>query len=305
MDRRDSKEDALGEFKFDIEHALSMYATGFSTIPAEGIYEKELLAPLMSVIEKCHIYLIGFVPSIDFVEADQKENKLLLYFKILGDNHTIEFDLPEETHLVKGDKGFWLSDKQGKRSWPSEVEMQNKLCHESDIVNFDIQYIGQAYGQDGSRNAIDRLLKHETLQKISLKGVPEGYTLTLLLLEIQANNQIFTTFAQNQEESSVRIKSGLDKLFGTNEKERITLYEASLIRYFEPHFNKEFKNSFPSTNLKLLQECYDKDFAAVVAEICIDNLPFKLFSKTIEPKYYHMAQHNLHKEDDRNFFFGL
>jgi hypothetical protein len=81
------------------------------------------------------------------------------------------------------------------------------------------------------------------------------------------------------------------------------LFEAAFIRYFSPQFNKEFKNSFPSTNLKVLEDCYDKDFSAVFAEINIDGLPFQLCSESISAKHYHFAKHDLHKEKDRKAFF--
>lgn len=57
--RKLSMEDFFGKAAFDIEHALGMYAISFCTIPAEGIYDKDALEPLMGVIETCHIYLIG------------------------------------------------------------------------------------------------------------------------------------------------------------------------------------------------------------------------------------------------------
>lgn len=161
-------------------------------------------------------------------------------------------------------------------------------------------------GEDGSRHALDRLKKHETLQKIAVKGIPEGCSLTILMLAIEPANQLITMFnpwAKDKSQGSDRIKKGLDKLFETNEAERTTLYEASLIRYFQPPFNKEFKNSFPSTNLKVLADCYDKDFSAVAAEISIDELPFWLFSAAVERKPYHIAKHDLHTDAARRVFF--
>jgi len=306
--KQSKKEELFGHALYDVEHALGMYALSFCTIPAEGIYDKEALEPLMSVIESCHIYLIGYTPIIDFVGAEQVDSKLNLKFNMTGSEHIVSYDLPSGVSLKRDGELHYLEDESGQRYWPNENDMQLRLSNESNEVNFDIKYIGQAYGKDGSRNAIDRLLKHETLQKISLKGVPDGYRLTLLLLAIQPNNQLFTVmnpFAQNNEEGSQRITSGLDKLFNTTEQERIALYEASLIRYFYPEFNKEFKDSFPSTNLKILQDCYEKDFAAVIAEICIDDLPFKLFSESVAASHYHIAKHNLHKSEDRKIFFGM
>jgi len=201
-----------------------------------------------------------------------------------------------------------LQDKTGEKYWPNEEDLQVTLSSESKAVNFEVKYIGQAYGDGGSRNAIDRLLKHETLQKISLKGVPDGHKLSLLMLSIEPSTQLFTVmnpFAKNLDEGGARIKSGLDKLFNTTEEERISLYEAALIRYFYPEFNIEFKDSFPSTNLKILQDCYKKDFCAVVAEINIDELPFRLCSEKIKPAFSHIAKHDLHKDEDRKMFFGF
>jgi hypothetical protein len=300
--------DVFGKAAFDIEHALGMYALSFCTIPAEGIYDKDALASLGSVPDTCHIYLIGYTPRIDFVGAEQKDRNLLLSFEVLSEMHVIDYPLPGGLSLKTDGELWYLSDSSGRRSWPNAIEMQTRLAATAGAIKFEVKYVGQAYGQDGSRNAIDRLLKHETLQKIALKGVPEGYRLTLLLLAIEPSNQLITSinpFAKNTEESGTRIQQGLDKLFNTTEEERISLYEAALIRYFYPDFNKEFKDSFPSTNLKILRDCYEKDFSALVAEICIDDLPFRLWSSAVEPKLYHIAKHDLHKGEERRMFFGL
>jgi hypothetical protein len=186
-------------------------------------------------------------------------------------------------------------------------EIFQKIAHTHDCLRFDIQYIGQAYGADGSRNALDRLRKHETLQKIALQGVPDGYRLELILLEVVPGTRVITVFnpkAEDQTQGGERIKAGLDKLFGTDEKERVSLFEAAFIRYFRPTFNEKFKDSFPSTNMKVLQDCYAKDFSAIIAEIGFDELPYKLFSDQVEVKDHHMASFNLSTEEDRAVFFS-
>ena len=285
-----------------------MYALSFCTIPAEGIYDKDALASLSPVLDKCHIYLIGYTPRIEFIEAEQKDQHLLLSFEILSEKHVLDYELPEGFSLRTDGDLWYVGDASGRRFWPNENELLTRLAASTDAIKFEVKYVGQAYGQDGSRNAIDRLLKHETLQKISLKGVPQGYRLTLLLLAIEPSNQLITSinpFAKNTQDGGTRIQQGLSKLFNTTEEERISLYEAALIRYFYPDFNKEFKDSFPSTNLKILRDCYEKDFSAVVAEICIDELPFRLWSSGVESKLYHIAKHDLHKNEDRRMFFGL
>jgi hypothetical protein len=307
----ESRQSGKGPFDhglYEIEHVLSMYAISSCTFPAEFIYNKEALAPLMDIIESCHIYLIGYLPQVYFVSVDDNDGKLNLKFIVSGNEYTVSYDLSDGDSLKHEDGRYYVEDALGKRYWPNQNDIQLRLSMETEAVNFEIKYIGQAYGKDGSRNALDRLTKHETLQKIALKGVPDGYTLTLLLLAVQPNTQMVTLinpFADEKDDDNQRVRSGLDKLFNTTEQEQVALYEASLIRYFRPEFNIEFKNSFPSTNLKILQDCYEKDFSAVSAEICIDEIPFRLFSKEVEADYQHFTYHNLHKDKARSIFFGF
>ncbi|WP_222709906.1 hypothetical protein [Reinekea thalattae] len=275
---------------------------------ADDIYDKEKLQPIKDTIKNCHIYLIGLTPIIHLVHAEQQSNILFLKYRVDKEIHSINVLLPEKVTLKSDNRKFYIEHPNGQRSWPSDEYIQTKLSNQTNSVNFEVKYIGQAYGKNGSRNAIDRLKSHETLQKIALKGIPEGYHLTLLLLSIQPNNQLYTLinpFAKNNKDSNARINSGVNKLYNTTEHERITLYEASLIRYFSPEFNKEFKDSFPCTNLKILQDCYDKDFSGIIAEICIDTLPFKLFTEKVKAKLYHIAKHDLHKNKNRRMFFNL
>jgi hypothetical protein len=51
-----SLKDRLSNAKFDVEHTINMYAEGFCTLPAEGIYDKNGIAPIQATIDKCHTY---------------------------------------------------------------------------------------------------------------------------------------------------------------------------------------------------------------------------------------------------------
>jgi len=292
---------------FDVEHALVLYADTFATLPASGIYDAAQLAPIMNEIEQCHIYLVGLTPKIDFVGARQKDQTLITTFEVGDGSYELEWPMPPGSKLEgNGDTGWLVRCADGQRVLPDQAAMGARLSAEHHASDFDILYIGQAFGEDGSRHALDRLRKHETLQKISLQGIPEGYNLTVLMLGIMPGNRLVTVmnpWAQDRSQGEQRIRNGLDKLFDTNEAERTTLFEASLIRYFQPQYNKVFKNSFPSTNLKVLADCYDKDFATVVAEISIDQLPFRLFSQAVPPKSDHIAKHDLHDDEARRIFF--
>lgn len=148
---------------FDIEHSLGMYATSYCTMPAEAIYDKSVLNPLMDVINTCHIYLIGLTPIIDFVDAKQVDSLLTLSYKIIDQRCDLCFKLPEG-HILKSEEGVpYIETRNSQRIWPEFNSIQALLSDKTDNINFEVKYVGQAYGKDGSRNAIDRLLKHETL----------------------------------------------------------------------------------------------------------------------------------------------
>lgn len=293
---------------FDVEHALSMYATSYVTMPAFGIYEDEIVARYIDQIRLCHIYIIGLTPKVDFIGAKQEAQHFVTSFEVGSQFCDLRWKLPKGAGLKgNNEEGWYVEDEDGDKIFPSTISIGKRLSSEHGPIGFKVLYIGQAYGDSGSRNALDRLKKHETPQKIAVKGIPEGYSLTILMLAIEPANGLITMFnpwAEDKNQGPDRIRNGLEKLFGTSEAERTTLYEASLIRYFKPHFNKEFKNSFPSTNMKILVDCYDKDFSAVIAEICIDELPYQLFSDEVETKAYHIAKHDLHTDERRRVFFA-
>jgi len=298
----------MGAKKFDVEHALGIYALSFFSLPAEAIYNDELGAELGNGIENCHIYLIGIVPKLDLKGARQDGSTLIFDFEVLGKTLSVDGPIPHGFTLQYEDDLWFLSDGTKERYAPSDEQIFQAFQIQHGLLNFEVVYVGQAYGRDGSRHALDRLKKHETLQKIALLGAPEGYRLQVLLIEVHPSNQMFTffnPFAEDNSQGGGRIKKGLDKLFGTTEHERITLYEASLIRYFQPKYNKEFKNSFPSTNLKVLSDCYDKDFSSLVAEFCFDRPPFLLFSDAVAPKPKHIIKIDLHNEENRKVFFAV
>lgn len=296
----------LDDQLFDVEHALGMHCTNSILMPAVAIYDKEMLLQFVDSLAAFHIYMIGLVPEIELTASDPDGDVLVTTYEIAGDSHQLRWHFLPSCKL-KCNEGLWFPvDNEGYSLFPSEEKVARRFSDEQNVVGFKVLYIGQSYGEGGSRNAVDRLLSHETLQRIALEGVPKGYNLYVLLLEIDPSTRMFTVFnpqAIDKNQGNHRISMGLDKLFNTDESERTTLYEASLIRYFQPHYNTVFKNSFPSTKQKVLADCYAKDFAALIAEIAIEELPLKLFSDAVPPSWYHLVKHDLHNVEKRKAFF--
>lgn len=292
---------------FEIEHALDIYAYSYVHFPASELYSPDLVRMHGETIKKCHIYLIGYVPIIRLEDAEQSGSSLITKFTVGGLSRELTWPLPPKASFRRDGEKFWVEDADGTQMFPG-IEASIYRLNSDHPIHFDVQYIGQAYGEDGSRNALDRLTKHETLQRIALAPAPENQRLEVILVEVQPNTRMMTIFnpwAKDRDEDGSRITAALDSLFDTTEAQQVSLYEAALIRYFQPKYNKTFKDSFPSTNLKLLRECYSKDMAAVVAEFCFDEIPFFLKSSVVPERSYHIAAFNIHNRDERDIFFGM
>jgi hypothetical protein len=104
-------------------------------------------------------------------------------------------------------------------------------------------------------------------------------------------------FVENQE----RYKSILDNPL--SKQEQICLVEAALIRYFQPKFNKIYKENFPSFKYKVLEQCYSLDFSGLAVEINTEELDIRLYSDNIIANTHHISKINLIEHEDRYSFF--
>ncbi len=294
-----------------IEHTLCIHADSYAFLPADAIYNDQAIERIKHVTDNCHIYIIGETPIISTIDIFEDNNDLCFTISIDNRiNEVVRFPIPDGFKFVTCSDCSFVENSIGEKRCPTDDQIITKLVIQSSPLPFEIKYIGQAYGNDGKRNAIDRLKKHETLQRIALSGVKHRHRLELILLEL-AEHRLFShmnPFAQNIEESEIvkRISMGLDKLSNTTENELVSLYEAALIRHFQPYYNRHFKNSFPSTNIKILQDCYDKDFQSIAAEICFDYFEYGLYTDKIKYNFYnkYLIHYDLHKNIDRASFFS-
>lgn len=293
------------EKRFEIEHAISTYAYSYIALPAAAIYEKSKLQSWDELIQKCHIYFIGLTPQVRIGHIQQRNRVLHIPMSALGQSTMIEVGLAAGVDF-QSSSGLLIRSEDGTTQELDPLWLTSRLSAKIPL-DFDVLYIGQAFGADGERNAIDRLIKHETLQKIALGGVPAGWDLMLLLVEVVRDNRVMTVInprAKMRDDDNARANAGMEKLIETPYRELVSLYEASMIRYFRPRFNIALKDSFPSTNLKVLADCYKKDFSGLVAEFVFEDFPWRLRSETVSPAFFHVAYHDLHSEQERAIFFN-
>ena len=180
------------------------------------------------------------------------------------------------------------------------------------LFDLEVLYVGQAYGEAGERVAPDRLASHSTLQEIYAEAIrrsPDmdiwlvlfGFDDPYILLHMDGTkgHEPQTTEAEDDEHIGDALRTGV------TEQQRINYTEAAMIRYFQPQYNKIFKDTFPSPAHKTYAECYDLDLNAVMVELDSEPLGSRLFSAQRAPSWTHFIAYELHSRDERMSMFDF
>lgn len=186
-----------------------------------------------------------------------------------------------------------------------KVETQSAL-------DLEILYVGQAYGKKGERSAMNRLARHETLQKIysdANRRAPEMDV--LIILWRFEETQLATFFPPEDEDTSEdALKAEEERtarmLAATiSEEQKVNFTEAALIRYFQPVYNTQFKDQFPTPAHASYAECYKIDLNMVSAEIHTMSVQTKLWGPGAPSALMHFATFPLHSEEERRHMFDF
>jgi hypothetical protein len=131
-----------------------------------------------------------------------------------------------------------------------------------DLAAQEVLYVGQAFGKEGERSSLERVLVHKTIQKIYADHQSAGFDIFISFLRLAEGGSILeigsSTSAEADKASVIAaeradINSVLKSLISPvdMERERITLSEAALISYFKPSYNIQHKKNFPGRRSSL------------------------------------------------------
>jgi hypothetical protein len=185
---------------------------------------------------------------------------------------------------------------------------------DSSFLDLDILYIGQSYGDEGSRNPVDRLKNHSTLQNIYSEAVTKNIDseiwIALASFEeiICMANHHDNGYTVKQMENYWDEKGSeiLNRVYnqGITQQQKINFTEAALIRYFSPIYNKEYKHTFPNPAHKTYSECYDLDINSIFIELATQEIVnCQFYSDSVSRKPRHIANFMLHSERERKSMF--
>lgn len=309
------------------EHAVSLYTKNWSFLPAseldpdkvQGEHEK-------SIGDRCHIYLICRHPTISFapetfsfdgdsisghfryrVGGESSDLPFLHKFRLLDDAVSVELSkFPHSEVLSVTSAGDVV------RRLPANMLCLAKQFYSQrpELGKFEVLYVGQAFGNDGKKSAIDRLRNHSSLQRILAQSHKEDPDQEVFLFPFEYAQYHVITHIHSALSRTLDVELERNRFYSINEnplteRQQICLAEAALIRYFRPTFNKDYKLTFPQKNHKILEECYELDFSALAVEINADDFGFVLFSDEVEPSGHHISKIDLFAREERRSFFSF
>lgn len=178
---------------------------------------------------------------------------------------------------------------------------------------YEILYIGQAYGKNGERTALNRLNKHEKVQEILTDIMSNRPDRVIYVLLLEMKSQIRSVFDGITKEflcTDQESNKHLEKVIGTELEERqiINIIEAALINYFKPEYNINFVENFPKKTHTGYKQYFDLDYNCLTIELDLefDDNYIKIF--TSENKiysYFDIIKYNLFNDNKRSCMYDI
>lgn len=312
--------------KYAVEAGLNMFLDKYRLCQQ---HEFEMYKSTDEFIEEFREYNIYFIcqrnrVSIvhDFYSVDDKNIHLRL--RVWENNGSIEIPIIiENTYGVQSisivseypHSQFKLLDENNElfyyatsASYLLDMKRLN-IKPEPSFLDLEVLYIGQTM-RSSEVPIIDRLTDHNVLQSIYSTTRPDKEVFLLFcafnqtgIVELKGSIQ---TQKKYYDEDATRLNRFFNTQLQISPKQRITVTEAALIRYFEPRHNIEYKATFPDSNKHTsYMECYLLDLNAVSIEVVTTETDFKLYSQNVLTNDHHAKTFYLQTDTERRKLFHI
>jgi hypothetical protein len=165
-----------------------------------------------------------------------------------------------------------------------------------------------------NRTPIERLKQHSTLQKIYSEAIQNNPDSEIWLNLLSFERIMMTSFdginkypKENDANDLKRVSNATYRFLSNklNEQQIINFTEASLIKYFKPEYNIEYKDKFPNPSHKSYSECYDLDVNSVCFEIETECIKTRLYTSSMKPAFMHLGSFTMESREKRINMFDL
>ncbi len=317
-------------YRFGVETFLIMYLDQYQFVLGSDLEDYSKSQELFNEDNPCNIYFVLRRAKVSVIPDTIKISNKIASFKLLvhSKEKYIEVDLGCEfkkanskieyyTEYPYNILAFRDQEKALMVARPSTLLDSNLVIDNIDIeeLDYEVLYIGQAYGKNGKRTALDRLASHETVQKIysqTLTDNPES-DIWIMLCQFSQDSILFSegkdlvkVKKNDKNIETEKIKHFLDNNgLAIKERQRINFTEAALIKYFEPYYNIKFKDIFPSPRHTSYKECFDLDIRAINIEIDTSDMGRKIFTDNANRRFHHTKMYEFNDDSDRISLFEV
>ncbi|UTG61525.1 hypothetical protein J2O09_00735 [Elizabethkingia anophelis] len=317
------------KYKQGIESFLSMYLDKYQFVLGADLEAYAKSDEMFSKYMPCNIYFILKRPKVtidpDSFKSKGKEarfdlivhqphvkNAISIVTEIQNTESELELftEYPFNFFAIGNKRKSLLVTRPS--SLIDHIPYQNNI--KSDVLDYEILYIGQAYGKNGKRTALDRLASHETVQKIYTHALTNNPDSDIWIM-LTHFSQVSALFSLGEDllkdpEMSDKEEEKINDFFKNeglkfSEKQKINFTEAALIKLFEPPYNSEFKNSFPDKNHKSYTECYSLDIRSLTIELDTSEMVRHIYTKKSGRKKYHSEMFEFENDEDRISLLGI
>lgn len=313
-------------YKYATEGTIVMYLHTYDLIQQQDFEIFEQIRKTRKHNPNYNIYMITRRPKIsinpDFIEVNKEFIKLEFQVQTKDKKQSRKVEINNEfgTNNISLEAKYPYNYFKLKLPNDNFIFKSNYIIDElqkldpikDDLLDFEVLYIGQSFGENGNRDAIERLKSHSTLQKIYAEAIINNpdFDIWIILCDFrQVNmtsiNGMIKTNTTDETELS-RINNFLKGKF--TDKQKINFTEAALIKTFKPLYNEKYKNSFPNPNHLSYSECYKLDITGIVIELDLSEIKRWVYSES-KPRqnsnYWQMQEHEFTNTEDRyNLFFN-
>lgn len=277
------------EFKFLTEYSINMYLSTYQFLQQNELDEYAKTQNTFSEFTPCNIYFIlkrsrisadpdylivgrDFIEIKYFIHLEEKRLERIIRLPFQGHPPDLKMSAKYPFNFIE------FIDSEGNiNSYKLAVlidERHKQLGVKEDLLDYEVLYIGQAYGSEGNRTALQRLASHSTLQNIYSQAMTRNPDSEIWIMlsafkerKIATINGMCSMPSENDEEDTNRAVRFLNPSINQfTRRQTINFTEAALINTFLPQYNKDYKGSFPNPAHSSYSECYDLDVNSIVVE---------------------------------------
>lgn len=314
----------------EIEGALELFSSEPSVFRPSELYKLE--GSIRKELERYNIYLVARRPRLNFISSTlalhRGQNIItgVVAAQVEANKHHFNFNFTMPFKIEA------LANQQYPydylRFWTAELGLVQLRLH--DVLrlsepsylphtNMFVEYVGQAFGEEGERDVVDRLIGetgkagHGSLQKVlaEVNASRPDQEVHLLLYSFEYHKRFILRggFLGNPEPkySADEAPERFEQFFQStvSRRTRIDLVEAALIRYFAPQYNNKYKKTFPTQSHKILHRLHELDVTGLAVSLSLQEHKIKLYSQTVESSDLHVASYSIVRDENRLSFFDL